>query len=146
LPIVQIRPDLPTFLSHNPHRSSRSRPSTSSYQLFYWSHRCIFFLAFEMLNPHSPNVYISTNLAKNNAIQTANSKLYEHLPKTYPPPSIFLCVGNLTDVNRLNCKVCGNDKPVQAFSKTQLLKAAPSGNPLHLRPPNSHRPHQLLGF
>jgi hypothetical protein len=42
-------------------------------------------LISKMLNPHSPNVYISTNFAKNNAIQTANSRLYDHLPKTYPP-------------------------------------------------------------
>jgi hypothetical protein len=44
----------------------------------------------KMLNPHAPNVYISTNFAKNNAIQSANSKLYDHLPKTYHPIEFFI--------------------------------------------------------
>jgi hypothetical protein len=41
-----------------------------------------------MLNPHSPSTYISTTFAKNNAIQTANSKLYDHLPKRFPTDSL----------------------------------------------------------
>jgi hypothetical protein len=48
-----------------------------------------------------------------------------------PPlhPLTHLKTWHLTFFDSLNCKVCKTDKPVQAFSKTQLLKSAPSGIP-----------------
>jgi hypothetical protein len=48
--------------------------------------------------------------------------------RTFPPPSHSNSYSFVSSelVDSLPCRVCSKHKPVQAFSKTQLLKAAPS--------------------
>lgn len=116
---IKLRTDFPHILKHFP-RSDYLYPSSSPTTTTLTAPLFLFL----RLSSHNAQSTLSKRLHLHQLRQKQchpNSKLpsLRSSPKNVSPPM------NRTNLS-LPCKVCGKQKPVQAYSKTQLLKAAPS--------------------